>query len=140
MAVNRRYPALRFAMWEAHDMQCCYGLHPLRFGEMQIDHIVPEAVLNHPGKWANAKAALSLPDTFDGQGLDNLLPACGPCNRAKSGTAFNGLSSLLPLRRAQNKKLEIERRVRALEREAREAELDVLIDLRRRFDRPPLDR
>lgn len=137
--VDRRYPPLRIAMWEAHEMQCCYGPHPLRYGEMQIDHVVPEAILNDPGKWAKVKVELGLPDTFDGQNLENFLPSCGPCNRVKTGTPFEGLAALLPLRRAKNKKAAIQRRIRALEREARETTLDVLIDLRRRFDQQDQD-
>lgn len=120
-------------------MQCCYCRRPLLFGEMQIDHIIPEAVLDNPLRLAEAKAELSLLSTFDGQGLDNLVPACGPCNRTKSGTPFDGLASLLPLRRAGSKKADIERRLRSLQREARKTELEVLIELRRRFDDPNAD-
>lgn len=128
---------MRFAMWDVHERQCCYCTQPIRYGDMQIDHIVPEAVINSRREWAKIRSSLGLPETFDGQGLENFLPACGPCNRFKGGTAFDGISSLLPLRRAKTAKRKIERRLRALEDEAQKAELDALIDLRRRFGSKP---
>jgi hypothetical protein len=66
--------------------------------------------------------------------LDNLVAACGPCNRRKSGTPFEPVTALLPLRIAQRLKGRIERRIKDLELQAQETELDVLIELRRRFE------
>jgi 5-methylcytosine-specific restriction endonuclease McrA len=135
MPVDLRDPDVRLAMWEAHGKQCCYCPNPLLFGDMQIDHIVPQDVLNDPKKWAAARSNLGLPKDFDGQGLLNLLPSCGRCNRVKG----DAMLSLVPLRRAEMKKAQIERRIKALHRQAKETEVTVLLDLKRRFYTPKSD-
>ena len=50
-------PMPPFAIWQAHEMQCCYGLRPLHYGEMQIDHIIPEAAPNDPGELAKVSGS-----------------------------------------------------------------------------------
>jgi 5-methylcytosine-specific restriction endonuclease McrA len=134
MPVDRTYIALRRAMWESHKCLCCYGYHPLEFGDLQIDHVIPEAVIDDAVEWARTVAALNLPADFDPQGLENLVAACGPCNRRKRGTPFEPVRALLVLDVAARLKARIEKRVGELERAAKETEIDVLIELRRIFD------
>src|SRR5665213_637003 len=118
MPVDRTSPALRCAMWEAHEERCFHCKRLLGFGDMQIDHVIPQVTFSNIQSWAGITAALSLVRDFDPQGLENLVSSCGPCNRFKGGTPFDGVSALLPLRKAKALKARIEKRIKALESRA----------------------
>ncbi len=60
---------------------------------MEVDHVIPEALLSNASRRATVFAELGLAANFDINSYENWLPACGPCNKIKRDTEFK--SSLL---------------------------------------------
>src|SRR4051794_2308085 len=89
---------------------------------MQVDHVVPEALDDDPERLREVKRQLGLPDDFSVNSYPNCPPACGPCNRTKSGVPFDPAPIvLLRLREAGSKAPQVEAQV---ERAGRQAPLD----------------
>lgn len=61
---------------------------PLNLKTMEVDHVIPEALLAQPVKLAAALEALGRPQGFEVNSYANWLPACGPCNGAKNDLVF----------------------------------------------------
>jgi len=91
----------RHAIWLAHAQKCSYCRRPLSFGELDIDHIIPEAIGSNESRVAQVKRELGLPAKFDCLSINNMLPAHRSCNRAKSDAVFNPLASILYLKEAE---------------------------------------
>lgn len=76
---------------------------------MQVDHVVPEALLAEPVKLATVLGALGLPSNFGIHTFANWLPACGPCNGTKNDTVFSpSLLVQIVLQQAESKALKAE--------------------------------
>jgi hypothetical protein len=56
---------------------------------MQVDHIIPERLLDHPNELDEALHQLGRSNTFNINSYENWLPACGPCNNRKRGSVFS---------------------------------------------------
>lgn len=79
---------LRQALWEAHGHRCGYCLNPLKFAEMEVEHIVPLAFQDLPGEeWQITAKKNGLPPSFEFEAPTNFLPSCRTCNRRK-GSEF----------------------------------------------------
>lgn len=92
--------AKRHAIWLAHDQKCSYCSRPLHFGDLDIDHIIPEAIGSNTIKFTQLRADLGLPEDFDCFSFSNMLPAHRSCNRTKSEAVFNTAGLLLYLGQA----------------------------------------
>jgi hypothetical protein len=55
---------------------------------MNVDHILPESLQSSAVELAAAIRSYGLPDNFKVDSFENWLPACGPCNTAKSASTF----------------------------------------------------
>lgn len=63
----------RLQVYEKTNGHCAYCGIPIEYGQMQVDHVTPF-------EFAHFVAA----EGGDPNGMDNLLPACRPCNYIKS--------------------------------------------------------
>lgn len=55
---------------------------------MQVDHIIPETLLENPDEFAKALKMFGLPETFEINSYENWMPSCGPCNNKKKAKVF----------------------------------------------------
>ncbi|WP_176809092.1 HNH endonuclease domain-containing protein [Dyella sp. 333MFSha] len=114
-----RYPLSplgRQALWEAYNRLCYYCRRSIGFRELEVDHLVPERLGASAEVWASTRAELGLPDTFDIQGLINLVPACRQCNGDKSGRPFFPGRVAIDLGRISGRRVEVEERIALLRR------------------------
>ncbi|WP_210250197.1 hypothetical protein, partial [Microvirga aerophila] len=56
---------------------------------MQVDHVIPEHLLDHPKELEEVLHQLGRAKTFNVNSYENWLPACGPCNNRKRGSIFS---------------------------------------------------
>lgn len=82
--LNIHDPFFRRAIWEAHKKRCAYSGAPIRFSELQIDHIIPQRLFDQPTELKSLLDDLGLPDDFHKDNPENLLPTLGFANRQKS--------------------------------------------------------
>jgi hypothetical protein len=67
----------------------CYLCHePIDFMSMEVDHILPERLLESADELAELRKAFALESTFDINSFENWLPSCWRCNRQKAGRTF----------------------------------------------------
>ena len=55
---------------------------------MEVDHILPETLVEKPKELQAALNAFSLPQDFDINSFANWLPVCRPCNGSKRDLVF----------------------------------------------------
>lgn len=79
----------RLALWTAHSKKCTYCGEPLKFAEMDIDHILPASLSGRPEELAKLTSRLSVPSDFRLDSLKNLLPTHRSCNQRKRDQVFN---------------------------------------------------
>lgn len=56
---------------------------------MEVDHIIPEALVEKPDELQAALKAFGLPSEFNINSFANWLPACRPCNGTKRDLVFD---------------------------------------------------
>jgi hypothetical protein len=78
----------RRAIWEAHGKRCAYCSEPLSFGQLEIDHILPEGLMKDPARWSRIREEQGLPTEFNLRGYENLQPCCRRCNARKLAEPF----------------------------------------------------
>lgn len=81
--------AERFAVFTVHGGKCYMCRMPLDYTSMEVDHIVPEQLLDDPAKLAEVLVALGRPIDFDINSFENWLPSCRSCNAKKSAMLFD---------------------------------------------------
>lgn len=95
MSKQKLHPLKRQAILAAHNDTCAYCFTPIRIGQMQIDHIVPESLLKLPENERNLELRkLGLSEDFNILGLENLVPSCLRCNKQKRDRKL-GLTSIM---------------------------------------------
>lgn len=77
-------PFFRQALWQAHNKRCAYTGEPIRFSDLQVEHIIPQRLFEHPDDLKSLLADLGLPGDFHKGQPKNLLPTSGFANRQKS--------------------------------------------------------
>lgn len=87
MAKKNFSPAERYAVFTVHGEKCYMCTTPLDLSSMQVDHVIPEVLVDKP-ELTEILAAYSLPTTFDLQSYENWLPSCGRCNNLKKARVF----------------------------------------------------
>jgi hypothetical protein len=83
---------IRAGLWRAYECRCFYCQIPITFVELEIDHLLPESLLNDINTFQSIISRLGLPSDFDLHSLDNLVPTHNQCNRRKSDLVFSDSS------------------------------------------------
>lgn len=72
------------ALWLSFDGKCWICERRVEYSEMEIDHLIPKSIFRNTEKLSMILENCGLPNHFDLFGFENLRPAHGRCNRAKS--------------------------------------------------------
>lgn len=91
----------RVALWEAHNKRCIYCDEPIRFGDLEIDHIIPESVLSSPRELDRIIQEYGLTSNFEVESYYNWVPCHRRCNLKKSGYVLSRNRALVFLEQAQ---------------------------------------
>src|SRR5260221_7966212 len=89
MSRYRFSAAQRYAVFTVHGEKCYLCTRPIDLKSMQVDHILPELLLDKPEQLKAALQGLGLPTTFGINSYENWLPTCGSCNNQKRATVFS---------------------------------------------------
>lgn len=96
--------AQRFAVYVTHDEKCYICNRPLDLKTVEVDHVIPESLVDTPDRIRDVFKSLGRPADFDVNSYANWLPACRPCNRRKLATVFEpSLLIQLALQRAADR-------------------------------------
>jgi len=76
----------RYAVWLNHEKRCWLCEEQLRLLDTNIDHILPESLLNNIEEKQKVFEELGLTDDFNINGFENWLPAHRHCNQKKGGS------------------------------------------------------
>ena len=117
----------RVAIWTAHSKRCAYCGEPLKYPDLEIDHILPRSLTKSPAKLKELISQLSLPSDFSITALRNLLPAHRVCNSRKRDRVFNEANARFFLEIADQKLRSIEDLMPKLELEASRDRLLALV-------------
>lgn len=88
MANQKFSDKFRECLWKVHKEKCLYCENPIRFFDLEIDHLIPEYLIDNPEEFELKKTEYGLEKTFDIQGVENLAPSCSKCNNSKSSNFF----------------------------------------------------
>ena len=111
MSEQKFSAAEREAFWLTYQKKCPYTRQLLDLGGFQIDHILPEKLLDDPAKLEQIKTQLNLPADFDLGGYGNLLPCQPGANLQKGDSALDDGATRYFLSLASSKKKAIEAHV-----------------------------
>lgn len=89
MAKHKFTPAERHAVFSVHGLKCYIGHEPLDYVTAEIDHVIPESLIDKPDELAEVLEQLALPPEFDLNSYENWLPACRTCNGKKSDAPWD---------------------------------------------------
>jgi 5-methylcytosine-specific restriction endonuclease McrA len=104
MEKRRFTPFERFAVYVTHDEKCYLCNRPLDLLTMEVDHVIPESLLDSPTRLAEVVRLLGRPHSFDVNSYENWLPACRGCNGRKLADIFDPSPMIqIQLQRAQRK-------------------------------------
>ena len=100
----------RTALWLAYGKKCFYSEGPLEYCDMEIDHLVPEWLLDSPEELAKLMERLGLEDDFEINSYLNWVPVKNRLNRRKGDIGFSesNLRYYLELIRAKQGNIEDE--------------------------------
>jgi hypothetical protein len=118
----------RIAIWTAHSKRCAYCEEPLKYTDLEIDHIIPRSLRKKPQELHKLLVQLSIHANFDLDSLDNLLPAHGSCNFRKKANVFSQANSRFFLEIAQGKLGTVRELIRQLEIESSREKLLALVE------------
>ena len=97
------------AIWQAHEKKCAYTSVLIDPKNMHIDHILPENLTDDPDALVAIKMEMGLPDDFNINGFENLLPCLPGINLQKGGVIFDKRKTMYFLGIAESKVEEIKR-------------------------------
>lgn len=80
--------AERYAVYTAHSEKCYMCTEPVDLYSMQVDHVIPESLLDNPEVLLKTIEAFNLSKEFDIQSFGNWLPSCARCNNRKRSRVF----------------------------------------------------
>jgi hypothetical protein len=87
----------RSALWTTYKNICFYCSQPLDWGDLHIDHIIPESLLQKFEKFKEIKQDFELDKNFNLNELYNLVPSHSKCNHRKSDGLFSKSTTLFYL-------------------------------------------
>lgn len=99
---------VRRAIWEAWDRRCAFTGEPVKWTEMHVDHVIPLAESRLVDE---LHAENCVPEDFDINGFENLLPIHSHYNQRKSGREMGTSALIWFLEQARSKKPEVERQI-----------------------------
>ena len=79
---------IRSALWNSYNNICFYCNKPLEWDDLNIDHIVPEHLMENIQKFEKVIFEYDLNRDFNINALYNLVPSHSKCNFRKSGELF----------------------------------------------------
>lgn len=88
MSTYKFSPAERAAIYSTHGEKCYLCNEPLNLKTMEVDHVIPESLIEKPKELQATLSAFGLPSNFDLNSFANWLPACRPCNGTKNDLVF----------------------------------------------------
>lgn len=121
MAKQQFSNAFREALWEVHGERCIYCSRPIAFMAMEIDHIIPESLLNDQEVLQSLLRRLGVPAGFDLLGYENLALACSTCNKDKRDHPLADGALMIKLAQVADR---LARLGQSLERRRTERDLD----------------
>lgn len=89
MAKRRFSDEERYAVYAVHGERCYMCREPIDLMTMEVDHVIPESLLDEPAKLNAIVSGYGLPADFGIQSFANWMPACGPCNGRKRERVFD---------------------------------------------------
>jgi 5-methylcytosine-specific restriction endonuclease McrA len=93
----------RQSLYDAYDRRCFYCGELVYFRELQIDHIVPENLIQNIEKYELFIIESGLSDSFKINSYQNWVPSHSRCNNRKSGAMFEIKTTLYYLGLAERK-------------------------------------
>lgn len=106
----------RVALWKANQRRCFYCSEPISFGDLDIDHLVPQKTTQQEFK--ELRRRIRLPADFDLNGLCNLVPTHHDCNKRKAGGRFADETMIFYVGLWDRKQRDIDRELRSYEKVA----------------------
>jgi hypothetical protein len=85
----------RFAIWSVYGKKCFHCEEPLALKEVNIDHLIPERLLDDPEKLQAIKIEYGLSPDFSINDYCNWVPAHPHCNRSKGTTVYPASPALI---------------------------------------------
>jgi len=79
----------RVAIWTAHNYICILCGKKINWHELNIDHIIPESLLNDPENLDIILEKYGLPETFRINSLENFIPCHNHCNQSKKNICYD---------------------------------------------------
>jgi hypothetical protein len=80
--------AERWAVYTVHGEKCYIDNHMIDLQSMQVDHILPESLLDDPTELAEVLETFGLPQNFNLNSYENWLPTCPQHNNLKRAIVF----------------------------------------------------
>ena len=103
----------RQAIWETYSKKCqVCDKFITKLQDLEVDHIIPR--LSFKSDPETVRTKYDLPRNFEFEGIENLHPIHGSCNKKKSTTIYPPNLLYINLEKAQKKKQQIINRVQAL--------------------------
>ncbi len=87
----------RSALWTGYKYICFYCSQTLDWGDLHIDHIIPESLSKKDKEFKKIKQDLELDENFNLNELYNLVPSHSKCNHRKSDDLFSKGTTLFYL-------------------------------------------
>ena len=103
--VNRKKleTAIRSAIWEAYNNRCPYCSEPLRFCDLEIDHIIPISSTSSTIPDNKLVTEYGLSEMFRFDNYYNMIPSHHACNNFKSDRIFSKSRIMFFLEMAESK-------------------------------------
>jgi hypothetical protein len=98
------------AIWSADDRKCFYEGEPVRYRDLQVDHIVPESTSE--AKMSELRSILPL--DFEINSVENWVTCHQGCNGRKSSTLFEAKSLLFYLEMAKKRAPKVRKNIEEL--------------------------
>lgn len=118
--VNKNDPSLRTALLEAYNHKCIYTGDLVSYGELQVDHIIPEKLESNPVEFKQRLKELDLPENFELNSLWNLVPTTRRPNSLKSDKPFSLKGTRYFLEIAQDKAHKVKEVLKKIEEKAKQ--------------------
>ncbi len=97
MSKHKFTPQEQHAVYTVHGEKCYLCGAVLTLKTMEVDHVIPESLLNDPARLATVLTSLGRPPRFALNSFENWLPTCRPCNGKKLAKVFEPAPIILIL-------------------------------------------